>query len=125
MIRHKYVEAVKGMWIPGSFLTTPGSGLGISGRAVARSDDRDSMMDPLLPGEASPWSDDGVSLFDARNFDLGRHSYVRDPSLGPSGRAASIHAPSITVSYDEGGEDIGLLAFDHINSRRPRPRTNS
>jgi hypothetical protein len=126
IIRHKFIEAVKGMWIPGSFFTTPGSGPGPSSRAVTRPDDRDSMMDPLLPGEASPlWSDDGFSPFESRNFGPRRNSYVRDSSPKPSGMTSSIHAPSITVSYDEGGEDIGLLPFGHINSRRPRPRTNN
>jgi hypothetical protein len=43
MIRHKFIEAVKRMWIPGSFLTTPGSGRGPSGGAVMRPDECDSM----------------------------------------------------------------------------------
>ena len=127
MIRQKFIEAVKGMWIPSSFLTTPGSGPGPSGGAVTRPDERDSMMDPLLPGEASPmWSEDSFSPFESRQFELGRHSSIRGSSPEPSGMTTSIHTPSITVSYDEGGEDIGLLSFDHsANSRRPRPRTNS
>ncbi|KAH8791445.1 hypothetical protein BGZ57DRAFT_589460 [Hyaloscypha finlandica] len=127
MIRQKFIEAVKGMWIPGSFLTTQGSGRDLSGGAVTRPDERDSMMDPLLPGEASPmWSEDSFSTFESRQFELGRHSSIRGSSPEPSGMTTSIHTPSITVSYDEGGEDIGLLSFDHsANSRRPRPRTNS
>jgi len=125
MIRHRFIEAVKGMWIPGSFLTTTGSSISLSSRAVTKPDDHDSMMDSLLPGEASPmWSEDGSSPFESR--DIGRNYYIRGLSLEPSGRTTSIYAPSITVSYDEGGEDIGLLPFDHVaNSRRPRPRTNS
>jgi hypothetical protein len=123
MIRHKFIDAVQGMWIPGSFLSTPGSGNVVSSRVVARPDDRDSMMDPLLPEEAS---EDSASPYESRHFDIGRHSYARDSSYERFGMTTSIHAPSITVSYDEGGEDIGLLPFDHIaNSRRPRPRTNS
>lgn len=124
MIRHKFIEAVKGMWMPGRFLSTSGSGT--FGRAVTRPDSRGSIMDPLLAGLASPmWSDDGFSLHESRNSDLGRHSYARDSFSGPAGMVSSIHGPSITVSHDEGGDDIGLLAFDHISSRRPRPRTNS
>lgn len=127
MIRHKFIDAVQGMWIPGSLLTTSGSSIAPYSGAVTRPDDQDSMMDPLLPGEASPmWSEDGASPYEPRHFDLGRHSYARHSSDGPSGMTTSIHAPSITVSYDEGGEDVGLLPFDHVaNSRRPRPRTNS
>jgi len=125
MIRHRFIEAVKGIWIPGSLLTPAGSGIGLSGRALMRSDDRDSMIDSLLPGEASPmWSEDGFSPLDAR--DISRNSYIRGLSPEPSGRATSIHVPSITVSYDEVGEDIGLLPFDHIaTSRRPRHRADS
>jgi hypothetical protein len=127
MIRNKFIEAVKDMWIPGSFLTTQGSGRDLSGGAVTRPDERDSMMDPLLPGEASPmWSEDGFSPFESRQFELGRHPSIRGLSPEPLGMTTSIHTPSITVSYDEGGEDIGLLPSDHsANSRRPRPRTNS
>jgi hypothetical protein len=123
MIRHKFIEAVKGMWIPGSLST---SGSGPFGRAVTRPGSRDSIMDPLLAGLASPmWPDDGFSLHESRNSSLGRHSYARDSFPGPAGMASSIHGPSITVSHDDGGDDIGLSAFDHISSRRPRPRTNS
>src|ERR1700693_3521113 len=86
MIRHKFIEAVKRMWILGSFLTTPGSGRGPSGGAVTGSDERDSIMDPLLPGEASPmWSEDGFSPFESRQFELGRHSLIRGSSPEPSG----------------------------------------
>ena len=125
MIRHRFIEAVKGMWIPGSILATIGSDIGPSGRAVTKPDDRDSMVDPLLPGEASPmWPGDGFSPFESH--DSGRGSYIRGLSPEPSGRTTSIYTPSIMVSYDDGGEDIGLLPFDHVaNSRRPRPRTNS
>ncbi len=124
MIRHNFIEAMKGMWISGSFLSTLGSDH--SGRAATRPDSHDSIMDPLLAGLASPmWSDDGFSLHESRNSDLGRHSYARDSFPGPAGMASSIHGPSITVSYDEGGDDIALSAFDHISSRRPRLRTNS
>lgn len=124
MIRHKFIEAVKGMWIPGSFFSISGSGH--SGRAVARADSRDSIVDPLLAGLASPmWSDDGFSLYEARNSDLGRHSNARDSFSGPAGIASSIRGPSITVTHDERGDDIGLSTFDHLSSRRPRPRTNS
>lgn len=128
MIRHKFIEAVKGMWIPGILMNdNPGSGIGPSGRAPTRPDGRDSMMDPLLPGQASPmWSEDGFSPFESRQFELGRRSYNRGLSPDPFGMTTSVHAPSITVSNDEGGEDIGLLHFDHAaNSRRPRPRANS
>ncbi|PMD20249.1 hypothetical protein NA56DRAFT_175684 [Hyaloscypha hepaticicola] len=122
MIRHKFIEAVKGMWIPGSFLSTSGSGP--FGRAVTRPESRDSIMDPLLTGLASPmWSDDGFSLHKSRNSDLGRHSYARDSFSGPAGMASSIHGPSITVSHNDGGDDIGLLAFDHIRDAPDREPT--
>jgi hypothetical protein len=105
MIRHKFIEAVKGMWIPGSFLTTSGRGYSI--RAATRPDGRDSMMDPLLAGLASPmWSDDGFSPYESRNSGLGRHSYARDSFTGPAGKATSIYGPSIMISHDELGDDI-------------------
>ncbi len=92
MIKHRFIEAVTEMYMPGDFLTTYGR------------DDCDSQMDPLFPEDGSPiLSEDGVPPFESRQLGLGRqrHSYIRESSPEPLGLRTSIKAPSITVSYDE------------------------
>ena len=63
------------MYVPGSFLTTP------------TRDDRDSMMDSLLPENGSPMLlEDVVSPLESRESGLGRrHSYIRESSPEPLG----------------------------------------
>jgi hypothetical protein len=125
LIRHRFTEVVKAMYLPEPAphgVHRPPSVPDRPDRAATPSDNGD-VADPLLQNDgAHAWAEEaehaivtGRSQLTSTWQGLRRASFIREPS--PEGSAMSTQPPTIRVSNDESGEEIGLLPLE--NSRMP------